>query len=146
MQRIYMDANATTPALPEVLEAMRPFWTEEFGNASSIHQRGQHARAAVDHARESVAGLLKCRAAEVVFTSGGTESDNLALFGVLAQGDHLVTTSIEHHAVLHAAEALAERGVGDVSAVFGGGSGGGVGARRGDAAEHPAGERDAGEQ
>jgi cysteine desulfurase len=111
MDRIYMDANATTPVLPEVLEAMRPFWTESFGNASSIHQRGQHARAAVDGARETVAELLGCRAAEVVFTSGGTESDNLALFGVLAPGDHLVTTSIEHHAVLHAAEALAERGV-----------------------------------
>jgi cysteine desulfurase len=106
-----MDANATTPMLPAVLEAMRPFWIEEFGNASSIHQRGQHARAVVDRARESVAGLLRCRAAEVVFTSGGTESDNLALFGVLAKGDHLITTSIEHHAVLHAAEALAERGV-----------------------------------
>ena len=61
MRRIYMDANATTPVLPEVLEAMRPFWSEEFGNASSIHQRGQHARAAVDRARESVGRLLNCR-------------------------------------------------------------------------------------
>jgi cysteine desulfurase len=111
MRRIYMDANATTPVLPEVLEAMRPYWSEEFGNASSIHQRGQHARAAVDRARESVARLLNCRAAEIVFTSGGTESDNMALFGVLAPGDHLITTAIEHHAVLHAAEALAERGI-----------------------------------
>jgi cysteine desulfurase len=106
-----MDANATTPLLPEVVEAMRPFWMEEFGNASSIHQQGQGARAAVDRAREQVAGLLGCRAAEVVFTSGGTESDNLALFGVLGPGDHLITASIEHHAVLHAAEELAERGV-----------------------------------
>jgi cysteine desulfurase len=106
-----MDANATTPVLPEVLDAMRPFWSQEFGNASSIHQPGQRARAAVDRARASVAALLNCRAAEVVFTSGGTESDNLALFGVLAPGDHLITTSIEHHAVLHAAEALVERGV-----------------------------------
>jgi cysteine desulfurase len=111
MRRIYMDANATTPVLPEVLDAMRPFWSEQFGNASSIHQQGQHARAAVDRARESVASLLGCRAAEVVFTSGGTESDNMALFGVLSPGDHLITTRIEHHAVLHAAEALAERGV-----------------------------------
>jgi cysteine desulfurase len=111
MRRIYMDANATTPLLPEVLQAMRPFWMEEFGNASSIHQQGQRARAAVDRAREQVAGLLGCRAAEVVFTSGGTESDNMALFGVLGQGDHLITTSIEHHAVLHAAEELAERGI-----------------------------------
>src|ERR1017187_5204382 len=110
-----MDANATTPVLPEVQRAMEPFWQEQFGNASSIHQRGQHARAAVDHARESVARLLGCRAAEVVFTSGGTESDNMALFGVLgnalAPGDHLITSSVEHHAVLHAAQELAERGV-----------------------------------
>jgi cysteine desulfurase len=111
MRRIYMDANATTPVLPQVLEAMRPFWSEEFGNASSIHQPGQRARAAIDRARESVAALLNCRAAEIVFTSGGTESDNMALFGVLAPGDHLVTTSIEHHAVLHAAQELESRGI-----------------------------------
>ena len=115
MRRIYMDANATTPVLPEVQQAMQPFWSEQFGNASSIHQRGQHARAAVDHARESVARLLGCRAAEIVFTSGGTESDNMAVFGImgglLAPGDHLITSAIEHHAVLHAAEELAERGV-----------------------------------
>jgi cysteine desulfurase len=106
-----MDANATTPVLPQVLDAMRPFWAEEFGNASSIHQPGQRARAAVDRARESVAALLNCRAAEIVFTSGGTESDNMALFGLLAPGDHLITTSIEHHAVLHAAQELEARGV-----------------------------------
>ena len=106
-----MDANATTPVLPEVVEAMRPWWTENFGNASSIHQRGQHARAAVDRAREQVTKLLNCRPAEIVFTSGGTESDNMALFGVVGPGDHLITTAIEHHAVLHAAEELAERGV-----------------------------------
>lgn len=115
MLRIYMDANATTPVHPQVVEAMRPFWSEQFGNASSIHLQGQRARAAVDHARESVAALLNCRAAEVVFTSGGTESDNMALFGImgglLAPGDHLITTAIEHHAVLHAAEELAGRGV-----------------------------------
>ena len=106
-----MDANATTPVLPEVVEAMRPFWTEAFGNASSIHQPGQQARAAVERARESVAALLGCRAAEVVFTSGGTESDNLALFGTLAPGDHLIASSMEHSAVMQAAEALAGRGV-----------------------------------
>jgi cysteine desulfurase len=111
MRRIYMDANATTPVLPEVLDAMRPFWTEQFGNASSIHQQGQQARAAVDRARDSVAALLNCRAAEVVFTSGGTESDNMALFGTLSPGDHLITTLIEHHAVLHAAQELEARGV-----------------------------------
>jgi cysteine desulfurase len=106
-----MDANATTPVLPQVLEAMRPYWSEEFGNASSIHQPGQRARAAVDRARESVAALLNCRAAEIVFTSGGTESDNMALFGLLSPGDHLITTSIEHHAVLHAAQELQTRGI-----------------------------------
>jgi len=105
-----MDANATTPLVPEVLDAMRPYFIEHFGNASSIHQQGQQARAAVDHARESVAALLNCRAAEIVFTSGGTESDNLALFGLVEPGDHLITSSIEHHAVLHAAEKLRDRG------------------------------------
>lgn len=111
MHRVYMDANATTPLLPEVLEAMRPYFIQSFGNASSIHFHGQQARAAVDRAREQVAGLLHCRAAEIVFTSGGTEGDNLALFGLLKPGEHLITSSIEHHAVLHAAERLRDRGV-----------------------------------
>jgi cysteine desulfurase len=110
MKRIYMDANATTPVLPEVLEAMRPWFLESFGNASSIHQPGQRARAAVEQARAHIAKLLGCRPAEVVFTSGGTESDNAALFGMVRPGDHLITTSIEHHAVLHVAEKLRERG------------------------------------
>ena len=105
-----MDANATTPLVPEVLDAMRPYFMEHFGNASSIHQQGQQARAAVEHARESVAALLNCRPAEIVFTSGGTESDNLALFGLVQPGDHLITSSIEHHAILHAAEKLRDRG------------------------------------
>lgn len=111
MRRIYMDANATTPLLPEVLEAMQPYFMESFGNASSIHQPGQRARAAVEHAREQVAALLHCRPAEIVFTSGGTESDNTAIFGVLRPGDHLITSSIEHHAVLHAAEKAQQRGI-----------------------------------
>jgi cysteine desulfurase len=111
MRRIYMDANATTPLLPEVLEAMRPWLLEHYGNASSIHQPGQQARAAVERARTSVARLLNCRESEIVFTSGGTESDNLAIFGLVQPGDHVITTSIEHHAVLHAAERLAERGL-----------------------------------
>jgi cysteine desulfurase len=110
MRRIYMDANATTPLLPEVLEAMRPWLLENYGNASSIHQPGQQARAAVERARTSVARLLNCRESEIVFTSGGTESDNLALFGLIQPGDHVITSSIEHHAVLHAAQRLAERG------------------------------------
>ena len=111
MRRIYMDANATTPLLPEVLDAMRPWLTESFGNASSIHQHGQHARAAVEHARASVASMLNCRESEIVFTSGGTESDNTALFGLVQPGDHLITSSIEHHAILYAAERLRDRGV-----------------------------------
>jgi cysteine desulfurase len=111
MRRVYMDANATTPLAPEVFEAMRPWFTEQFGNASSVHFHGQRARAAVEQAREQVAGLLGCRAAEVIFTSGGTEGDNLALAGVLKPGDHLITTEVEHHAVLHTAERLRDRGV-----------------------------------
>ncbi len=110
MQRVYLDNNATTPVLPEVLDAMRSYFGERFGNASSIHHHGQETRAAVEHARESVAALIGCRAAEVVFTSGGTESDNLAIAGLTAGGDHIVTSSIEHHAVLHACRHLEETG------------------------------------
>ena len=111
-----MDANATTPMLPEVFEAMRPYLMGDFGNASSIHHHGQQARMAVEQAREEVAAALGARASEIVFTSGATESDNLALFGMLAkaldagQPARLITSSIEHHAVLHAAEALEARG------------------------------------
>jgi cysteine desulfurase len=111
LRRTYMDANATTPLLPEVMEAMRPFWMEQFGNASSIHFQGQQARKAVDRARETLAEFFACREAEVVFNSGGTEGDNTAIFGLLRPGDHLITTSIEHSAVLRAAERMAERGV-----------------------------------
>jgi cysteine desulfurase len=111
VRRIYLDANATTPLLPEVLEAMRPFFLEQFGNASSIHQEGQHARWAVEQARASVARFLGCRPTEIVFTSGGTESDNLAIFGSVKPGDHVITTAVEHHAVLHAAEKLRDRAV-----------------------------------
>jgi cysteine desulfurase len=108
---VYMDANATTPLLPEVMEAMRPYWMEHFGNASSIHQHGQRARTAVDQARETIAEFFNCHPAEVVFNSGGTEGDNAALFGLLHPGDHLITTSIEHSAVLAAADKLALKGV-----------------------------------
>jgi cysteine desulfurase len=110
MRRVYCDANATTPLLPEVMEAMRPFWMEQFGNASSIHLEGQRARKAVDGARETLAGFFHCREAEVVFNSGGTEGDNTAISGLIRAGDHLITTSIEHSAVLRAAERAAERG------------------------------------
>ena len=111
MRQVYCDANATTPLLPEVMEAMRPYWMEEFGNASSIHLQGQKARKAVDHARETLARFFQCREAEVVFNSGGTEGDNTAIFGLLRTGDHFITTSIEHSAVLRAADRMAERGV-----------------------------------
>jgi cysteine desulfurase len=110
MHRIYLDNNATTPVLPEVFEAMRPYFGEQFGNASSIHHHGQQTRAAVEDARESVASLLGCRASEVVFTSGGTEADNLAISGLVGAGDHVITSSIEHHAVLLACKHLEEVG------------------------------------
>jgi cysteine desulfurase len=110
MPRIYLDNNATTPVLPEVFEAMRPYFVEHFGNASSIHHHGQETRAAVERARDSVASLLGCRTAEIVFTSGGTEGDNLAIAGLMGAGDHVVTSSIEHHAVLHASRHLEETG------------------------------------
>jgi cysteine desulfurase len=106
-----MDANATTPLLPEVLEAMRPYWIESFGNASSIHLDGQKARTALDRARATMAEFFNCHDAEVIFNSGGTEGDNTALFGLLHPGDHLITTSIEHSAVLQAAQRLADYGI-----------------------------------
>jgi len=111
MRRVYCDANATTPLLPEVMEAMRPYWMEQFGNASSIHMHGQAAHRAVDHARETLARFFNCREAEVVFNSGGTEGDNTAVFGLLHPGDHFITTSIEHSAVLRAADRVAQQGV-----------------------------------
>src|SRR4051794_20436656 len=102
-RRIYLDNSATTPVAPEVLDAMLPYLTEKFGNASSIHHFGQEAKAAVDKARHQVAGLINARPNEVVFTSGGTEANNLAIRG-LAQantgaGGHIITSVIEHSAV-----------------------------------------------
>ncbi len=111
MHRIYLDNNATTPLLPEVFEAMRPYFGDQFGNASSIHHHGQQTRAAVEDARESVAALLGCRASEIIFTSGGTEADNLAIAGLAGAGDHVITSSVEHHAVLLACKHLEESGV-----------------------------------
>jgi cysteine desulfurase len=116
-QRIYLDANATTPVLPEVVAAMLPYFTVGSGNPSSAHQAGQRTRAAVERARNAVAKLLKASTKEIVFTSGGTEGDNLALMGVMqpwlhaGEPAHLITTQIEHHAVLYAAEALERRGI-----------------------------------
>ena len=113
---IYLDYNATTPVDARVLEAMQPYFGQVFGNASSIHSAGQHARAAVDAARESVAALIGAKPSEMVFTSGGTEADNLALFGIVAGNarprKRIITTAIEHHAVLNAAQQLERQGIG----------------------------------
>ena len=112
---IYLDYNATTPVDRAVLEAMLPYFAENFGNASSIHSSGQRGRSAVDAARDSVAALIGAKAAEVVFTSGGTEADNLALLGAVMASNqarkHVITTAIEHHAVLNAAQALEKQGI-----------------------------------
>jgi cysteine desulfurase len=112
---IYLDYNSTTPADPRVLAAMMPYLVENYGNANSIHSAGQRARAAVDSARQSVADLLGAKSSEIVFTCGGTESDNLAIFGIVNPchhpRKHVVTTAIEHHAVLNAAQALERQGV-----------------------------------
>jgi cysteine desulfurase len=107
---IYLDHAATTPVRPEVVEAMLPYFGERFGNPSSIYGLGREARQALDRARDSVAAVLGCRSAEVLFTSCGSESDNLAIKGVAYalrdRGNHLITTQVEHHAVLHTFEWL----------------------------------------
>ena len=117
MNRLYLDHNATTPVDPAVLNAMLPYFSGDFGNASSIHTFGQRARAAVETAREQVATLLNARPQEIIFTSGGTESDNHAIFGIVqallsAQAAvHIITSSIEHEAVLNTCQALEKQGV-----------------------------------
>jgi len=128
MSRVYLDYNATTPVEPEVLDAMLPYFSADFANASSIHTPGQRARAAVETARDQVATLIGARSQEIVFTSGGTESDNQAIFGVIgslvAQPilavrsssppfalPHIITTTIEHEAVLNACQAAEKHGV-----------------------------------
>jgi len=114
MRRVYLDNNATTPVLPAVFEAMQAYFGERFGNASSIHHHGQETRAAVERARESVAALLGCRASEIVFTSGGTEGDNLAIFGITQgltkPGQHVISSTIEHRAVLNSCKHLEASG------------------------------------
>jgi len=136
MTRIYFDYNATTPVDPAVLDAMLPYFSADFANASSIHSPGQRARSGVETAREQVAALIDARPQEIVFTSGGTESDNHAIFGVVASAQlsrvagsssnksrapadaaaplspfHVITTAIEHEAVLNTCQALEKQGV-----------------------------------
>ena len=117
---VYLDYNATTPVDSAVFEAMAPFFTVGYGNAGSIHTAGQRARAAVDAARESVAALIGAKPSEIVFTSGGTEADNLAILGVVdrmagtqygGHGSHAITSAIEHHAVLNTCQELEKSGV-----------------------------------
>jgi cysteine desulfurase len=119
MRRVYADHNATTPLHPQVLEAMQPYLREHYGNASSVHIFGREARAAIDDARVRLTKLLGCGESELVFTSGGTEADNMAVFGgARAQrrtGRHLIISSIEHHAVLHPAQYLEKTGACEVA-------------------------------
>src|SRR3954469_19029407 len=112
MRSIYFDYNATTPLDPQVREAMLPFLDEIWGNPSSVHHIGRKARAFLDDFRERTAKVLGCKPSEVIFTSGGTESTNQAIFGTArllkAKGRHIVTSMIEHHAVLHCCDYLAK--------------------------------------
>src|SRR5258708_14961459 len=114
MKRVYLDHNATTPVASEVLAAMLPYFSEAYGNASSIHAFGQAARGAVERARLSVAALLGAQASEITFSSGGTESNNQAIFGALAGNSearaHVITSAVEHLAVLDSCKELANRG------------------------------------
>ncbi|HTK68351.1 MAG TPA: cysteine desulfurase family protein [Candidatus Eisenbacteria bacterium] len=114
MARVYLDHNATTQVRPDVLEAMLPYFSEHYGNASSVHAFGQEARAAVEDARAQVAAFLNASPAEIILTGGGTEADNLAVIGgaraCASKGKHIVTTSIEHDAVRHAADLLEQEG------------------------------------
>ena len=117
MQRIYLDYNATTPLRSEVRDAMMPYLMEAFGNGSSIHAYGREARTAIDTAREQVAELIGAKSpSEIVFTGSGTEADNHAIKGLTelqksrGKGDHIITSSVEHHAVLHSCQYLEQRG------------------------------------
>ncbi len=113
MRTIYFDYNATTPLDPAVRDAMLPYLGEVFGNPSSVHHVGRRARALLDDARDRVARTWSCRPSEVIFTSGGTESSNLAIFGAArllrSKGRHIITSKVEHHAVLHGCEYLANK-------------------------------------
>lgn len=114
MRKVYLDHNATTPTHPEVVKAILPYYKEVFGNASSFHQFGQQARKAIDEAREKIANFIGANPKEIVFTSGGTEANNLALKGVAyaneKKGKHIITSSMEHHAVLNPCKYLEKKG------------------------------------
>ena len=114
MRKVYLDHSATTPSDPRVVAAMLPYLTEKFGNASSVHSFGQEARAAVDRARRQVAAFTGARANEIVFTSGGTEANNLAIRGVCdaaqSHGRHIITSAIEHPSVRSSIHSLEENG------------------------------------
>ena len=109
-RRVYLDHAATTPVHPAVVEAMLPYFTERYGNPSSVYRLGQEARKAIDEARAQIAQILNCQPKEIIFTSCGTESDNLAIRGVAFKnrdkGNHIITSSVEHHAVSHTCEQL----------------------------------------
>lgn len=114
MKQIYLDNASTIPVRPEVLEAMIPYFSEEFGNPSSIYPLGQRASSAVSQAREDIAALIGAKPQEIFFTSGGSEADNWALKGYARanrkRGTHIITSAIEHHAILHSCEALEREG------------------------------------
>src|SRR5260221_11503710 len=122
MPRIYLDHNATTPVEPAVLDAMLPYFSADFANAASIHTPGQRARAAVETAREQVAALIGARPQDIVFTSGGTESDNHAIFGIVRNAPgatkHVITTQIEHEAVLNACQFLEKDSGGAIEVTY----------------------------
>lgn len=115
MKRIYLDYAATTPVHPEVVRVMLPYLNEVFGNPSSIHSCGLEARTTIEEARDKIAAFIGARAEEIVFTSGGTEADNLAIKGIAlaneTKGNHIITTPVEHHAVIEAAKSLEKRGL-----------------------------------
>ncbi|MGN1350354.1 MAG: cysteine desulfurase family protein, partial [Anaerovoracaceae bacterium] len=113
-RKVYLDYSATTPAKPAVVEEMVPYFTEHFGNPSSIYSTGLEAKDAIEHAREQVAALINAEPKEIIFTSGGTESDNWALIGTAhrleSKGKHIITSAIEHHAILHSCDYLKKEG------------------------------------
>ena len=114
MKKVYMDYAATTFVKPEVLEEMMPYFTEKFGNPSSFYEISRITKRAIDEARGKIAKALKCGNDEIYFTGGGSEADNWALKGIAAayknKGNHIITTKIEHHAILHSCEYLEKQG------------------------------------